>query len=312
MLPITTNAPLPELQDRETLIRRFLAALDAKPTTKEVYGRAIGYYLEWLEQRRETPTRSTIVTYKETLIARKLSAFSVSLYLVAVRKFYEWAESALICPNIARGVKGSKKPRGFAKDCLTVDQARGLVDSLKAMDNLEGLRNFALVNLLLRTGIREVEAVRADVGDIRQEGGQAVLWVHGKGRDAKDAFVILTDAALEAIRAYLAARGPVRDADPLFVSESDRNKGARLSTKTVRNVAKAALRGIGLNSRRITPHSLRHTAVTLALLGGASLQDAQAMARHESITTTTIYAHNIERIGNAAERNLDAILNKVA
>ena len=59
---------------------------------------------------------------------------------------------------------------------------------------------------------------------------------------------------------------------------------------------------------RLTAHSLRHTASTLSLQGGATIQEAQALGRHASIDTTMLYAHNIERIAQAPERKIAELL----
>jgi integrase/recombinase XerD len=59
----------------------------------------------------------------------------------------------------------------------------------------------------------------------------------------------------------------------------------------------------------LTAHCLRHTAVTLALQAGATIQEVQAFARHANINTTLIYAHNIDRIRDAPERKIDALLS---
>ncbi|MBK7141481.1 MAG: tyrosine-type recombinase/integrase [bacterium] len=98
------------------------------------------------------------------------------------------------------------------------------------------------------------------------------------------------------------------DDEPLFASVSYRNSRQRLSTRSIRRIVKVALRQCGLDSARLSAHSLRHTAVTLSLQGGASPQEAQAMARHSSIETTMIYAHNIDRIAHAPERRIAALL----
>jgi len=62
------------------------------------------------------------------------------------------------------------------------------------------------------------------------------------------------------------------------------------------------MRRVGINSERLTPHNLRHTAISLAIAGGATLVQAQAMARHSSPNTTMIYFHNVNRIRDAAEK----------
>lgn len=134
------------------------------------------------------------------------------------------------------------------------------------------------------------------------------MWIQGKGRDTKDEFVLLTHESLAPIHDYLQARGRAEDKHPLFTSLSDRNRNQRLTTRTIREIVKHNLKGIGLDSERLTAHSLRHTAITLSLMGGATIQEAQALGRHSNINTTLIYAHNINRIAQAPERKIDAVL----
>ena len=305
----TTSRELAEQLD--ALIERFLSAQDIKPTSQQAYRRLLRPFFRWLTHEGiRSPNREDILAYKRALEAQGRSAFTLSNYLVVVRRFFEWAEGMKLYPNIAKGVKGAKHPRGFKKDPLTVDQAKELLASLDRSTVL-GKRDFALINLLLRTGLRTIEAVRADVGDIRQQSGEAILWIHGKGRDAKDEFVLLTEKTLKPINEYLAERGKTEDAEPLFASLSDMNQGQRLTTRSVSRIIKSYLRKIGLNSDRLAAHSLRHTAITLALKGGATIQEAQALGRHANINTTLIYAHNIDRLTQAPERKIDVVLNGI-
>lgn len=292
----------------EELTARFLSALDVRPSSRRTYERGLRQFMSWLQRSgAQNPTRETILSYKAALEVQKLSALTISLYLVTVRKFFEWAESVKLYPNIARGVKGAKRSKGFRKDPLTVGQVRELLDTVDR-STIGGKRDYALLNLLVRTGLRTVEAVRANVGDIRQESGEAVLWIQGKGRDSKDEFVLLTAETLKPIQDYLQARGGAAEPSPLFESLSDRNRAGRLTTRTASRIAKTTLKGIGLDSERLTAHSLRHTAITLSLLGGATIQEAQALGRHSNVNTTLIYAHNINRIAHAPERKIDALL----
>ena len=78
--------------------------------------------------------------------------------------------------------------------------------------------------------------------------------------------------------------------------------GQRLSPQGVSRTVKQALMAAGLNSPRLTAHSLRHTAVTLALSGGATLQQVQQFARHRLIETTLRYAHNLEYARNPCSK----------
>lgn len=290
----------------EELLESFIQAQDVSEGSRATYTRQIRLHVLWLKEtgRSEilsTLSREDILEYKSWLRASGKTVLSANGYLTAARKFYGWLESEKIFPDITRGVKGFKKPRSFNKDCLTKDQVRDVLRSLRT-SSLEGLRDYALVSLMARTGLRDIEIARAKVEDIRQESGETVLWIQGKGRDSKDDFVLLTPEAERPIHQWLQVRGDTPGGAPLFCSLSDRNKGQALTTRSISRIVKKSFKSVGLDSERLTAHSLRHTAITMALRGGASLQQAQAMARHSDPRTTMIYAHNLTRVQDGAEK----------
>ncbi len=288
------------------LVKRFIESQDVSQSSRATYYRELKQFIGWLGETDRitafyTLHRQDILAYREDLLTLGKSSYTVDGYMTAVRKLFEWLESEKVYPNIAKGVKGTKKAKGFRKDCLTPFQIREALGSIDR-GNLEGLRDYALFNLLIRTGLRTVEVTRAQVGDLRQESGEAVLWVQGKGRNTKDDFVILVEETLTPLRGYLSARGQLSDSDPLFSSISDRNHGLPLTTKSISRIVKNTLRGIDLNDKRLSAHSLRHTAISLSIKGGASLEQAQAMARHTDPKTTLIYFHNADRVESGAEK----------
>lgn len=287
----------------ESKVEDFLKSLDVSERSRATYARSLRQFILWLyETGRNTLElqREDILDYKEYLAESK-SAYTVTLYLTSVRRLYQWLESQRVYPDITRGIKGAKKPRGFRKDTLSQDQLREALNAMELV-SLDSMRDYAIFNLMARTGLRAIEVSRALVEDIRMESGQEVLWVQGKGRDAKDDFVILTPEALEPIKNYLRARGAVKKEEPLFCSHSYRNMGDSLTTRSISRIIKQALQRVGLEDSRLTAHSLRHTAISLSISGGASLQQAQAMARHTDSRTTLIYFHNLERISSGAEK----------
>lgn len=287
----------------ENRVEDFLKSLDVSERSRATYARSLKQFILWLyETGRNTLElqREDILEYKEYLAESK-SAYTITLYLTSVRRLYQWLESQRVYPDITRGIKGAKKPRGFRKDTLSQGQLREALSSME-LDTLESMRDYAIFNLMARTGLRAIEVSRALVEDIRMESGQEVLWVQGKGRDAKDDFVILTPEALKPIKNYLRARGAVKKEEALFCSHSYRNMGDALTTRSISRVIKEALKRVGLEDSRLTAHSLRHTAISLSISGGASLQQAQAMARHTDSRTTLIYFHNLERISSGAEK----------
>jgi integrase/recombinase XerC/integrase/recombinase XerD len=290
-------------------VESFLRDQDVRENSRALYRRTLKRFFFWTDSEGLSLSllqREHVLRYKEHLLASGMSSLSVSSYLTAVRKFYTWTEANKLYPNIAKGVKSPARKQQFKKQSLTPEQSKELLLHLQA----KALRDYAIINLLLRTGLRTIEAVRADVEDITTKQGKRVLLVHGKGRDDKDDFVVLTEKAYRPIAEYLKTRGKVRSGEPLFTSDSNNSQGGRLTTRTISHVAKEALRSIGLDSREYTAHSLRHTTAANILKHGGQLTDAQHVLRHSNPATTQIYLASIKeemRIATAPEELLDEV-----
>ena len=292
----------------DLILDDFKNNLDAKPKTKETYIKGVKAFISWCDKNNVSEvTHAILIQFKEDLMANNKSASTISMYMTALKKLYKYLETKGF-KNIASDLKGAKQKRNYSKDPLTLDQAKDLLNSIDRTTN-ESKRNYALIHLLITTGLRTIEIERANVEDIRNIGNNSVLYIMGKGRDSKDEYVKLTYETLKAINDYLLTRKIKDNKEPLFISLSDRTNGQRLKTRSIRDIVKKAFRNIGLNSDKITTHSLRHTAITLSLLGGTPLQEVQQMARHSNINTTMIYAHNLKRIESNAENNIQKLLN---
>ncbi|MCX6097721.1 MAG: tyrosine-type recombinase/integrase [Caldiserica bacterium] len=289
----------------DQLIESFLLAQDVGITSKVVYRRALKRFKEFLSLREAAGgvgylTKTDIVQYKSHLLAEGLSPRTGNLYLTSVRQFFKYLESNRIYPDVSAGLKGFKRSYGFNRDPLTLEQARDLLNSIDTSDVI-GLRDFAMINLMLRTGLRTMEVVGSNVGDIRQTSNATLLYVRSKGKDAKDDFVVLTREAYEPIARYLAARHCTDPRAALFVSHSNHNEDGRITTKTLRFEVRQKLLEIGVYSSRISAHSLRHTFATMALQNGATIEQVRDTLRHQNITTTQIYVHTTDRLEHAAE-----------
>jgi Site-specific recombinase XerD len=211
-----------------------------------------------------------------------------------------------VYPNIARTIHNPKRVKQFRKQPLTPQQATDLLAHFQG----EALRDYAIVNLLVRTGLRTVEVCRADVGDITYKGNKRVLLIQGKGHTDKDSFVILTDKAYLPIKQYLETRPGARASEPLFVSKSNRDLGGRMATRSVSRIAKDGLKAIGLDEKVYTAHSLRHTTAVNILRAGGDLETVQFTLRHANINTTEIYTQTLNeerRLQNSGEDLLDSM-----
>ena len=293
----------------EELVDRFIEAQDVKQSSKLLYRRTLKQYFNWVESKSyllSEIARPQLLEYKEELLSSGMSSLTVGSYITSVRRFYEWTEANKYYPNVAKGIKTPKRKQQFKKQPLLPDQATALLSYYKD----KALRDYAIVNLLLRTGLRTIEIIRANVEDITFKGSQRVLLVQGKGRDERDNFVLLTDKAYQPIAEYLATRGNVNSSEPLFTSTSNNSKGERLSTRTISKIAKEGLKAIGLDERAFTAHSLRHTTAVNILRAGGSLETAQFTLRHSNPATTQIYTATLNeerRLQNSGEALIDSL-----
>ena len=151
---------IPESQEKwEILMDAFLTSLDVKEKTRQTYYWAMVQFFDWLRRTGRslhTLTNADILSFKTDLLRRKLTPLTVRAYLCAVRQFYCWAENVRLYPNIARSVKAPRSKKGFKKQHLTEGEIGKLMEYLKSRNP----RDFAMVNLILRTGLRTMEMSR--------------------------------------------------------------------------------------------------------------------------------------------------------
>ena len=298
----------------QSLKEAFLNGQNVKESSRNLYSRTLKQFFLWVGRTQKALselTRVDILEYKGYLENElKLSPLSVCSYITALRKFYEWTEAEKLYPNIARGVKNPPRSQTFEKGFLTDEKSSELLAHFEGVS----LRDYAIVNLMLRTGLRTIEVTRATVGDIIFNGEQRTLKVWGKGKTEGEKgkdwnFVILTDKAYIPIKNYLeATRKGAKAGEPLFTSTSHQNSGQQLTTRTVSRICKDGLKAIGLDSREYTAHSLRHTTASSLLEHGINLLEVSHVLRHSSTVTTQIYTKMKEkelRIRNAPEAALD-------
>lgn len=319
------------LQQFET----YMTFVDVKPSSKATYRKALDSFSRFVQDcdcDLSELNHTDILNYKEGLLADNKSPQTVNLYLTVVRGFYRWAVSERILErDITAEIKSVRTNKDtFRKMHLESYQGARLLDEvstpakvkgvnpgvtekLNGMEEVIALRNFAMVNLMLRTGLRTIEVHRADVGDITFRKDRRILKVWGKGHSEKDAFVILTDAAYKPLQEYLALRPNAQPNEPLFCTAGFGHEGERVSTRTIQNVCKTGLRAIGLDSHEYSAHSLRHTTGTEILLKGGNMFDVQAVLRHASPATSQLYVNTVQedvRLDQMKEQLLDGSFNQ--
>lgn len=276
-------------------------------STRHAYRQAVCSFQSWLKENpHDLVTTGTIRQYKFTLTDRGLSPKTVSTYLSGLRRYFRHCvDTGAISENPAAGIKNPKLHSGHTREALTAQEAKLLLDSIDR-NTLGGKRDYALIYCMLKCGLREIEAIRANVEDLRPKDGKMILYVQGKSWAGKNDFVVIVNEVYQAIKEYLEARKASSQTDSLFASVGNRSKG-RITTRAVRERVNFYLGKVGIKRKTITAHSLRHTAASLALEAGAPIFEVKQMLRHSRIETTMIYLHEYNRIKNGAENYIKQI-----
>ena len=288
------------------LLKEYERQIDASPQTIKTYMACIKRFVAWLEERQiNTVEYDTIVIYKNHL-GETMRAKAINTHLSAIKDLFKFIERKG-GRNVAKSVKKEKVSNDFVRDSLTTEQVQQILNSIDT-DTEQGARAYAMFKLMVQTGLRECEIVRADISDIKTKGNNTVLYIQGKGENSKNNYVVLYPSVINALQNYFVKRG-AKAGEPLFTSTSNHNSNGRVTTRTVQRIVKGLYADNGIVSDNITTHSTRHTAVTLSILNGADITQAQAMARHKNINTTMIYFHNLNRLEDNAESKLEQLFN---
>lgn len=224
------------------------------------------------------------------------SAASLHRMKAAVRAFFAWAvEAGVVEDNPARSIRMQRLPRKLPVFLTTAEKKR-LLKELKGRTDFSALRDRAMIEVLLGTGIRLGELAALDMDDIDLDAKH--LRVRAKGNVPQVKFIKTDLRTL--LRRYLAERRrhgrPEMEA--LFLS----NRNGRLCQRQIANRLAHWLRKAGIE-KELTPHGLRHTFATHLYGATNDLLVVQRALGHRDVSTTQIYTHLVDgQLEEALER----------
>lgn len=278
----------------------FFTANIRNRNTRQAYHRALVDFFAWCDDRRlalDDLEPIVVAAYVEHLAATYAKP-TVKQHLAAIRMCLDWLVVGQIIPmNPSSSVRGPKYVIKRGKTpVLTADEARQLLDSIDT-STIIGLRDRALISVMLFTFARVSAVVGMQVDDYYQIGRRAWIGLHEKG--GKHHAVLAHHTAEEYIDAYLRASGHGDDKlAPLFRSAlgtTGQLKQKRMSRNDVfRMIKRRAIRA-GL-SNKVCCHTFRATGITAYLQNGGTVEKAQAIAAHESPRTTKLYDRTDDEI----------------
>lgn len=285
---IVPKGPTTLAEARAEVVDMVLDSLS--PGSRRVYRKALDDFFGWHEAQGRPPLSKRVVQgYKRHLEDKGLSPSTINRALCAIRKLArEAADNALLDPVLAEGiarVKGVRSEGVRMGNWLTRDQAQELLDAPDA-STLKGLRDKALLAVLIGTGLRRKEAASLTFAHIRQREGRWVV-VDITGKRGKVRTVPMPSWAKSAIDAWAESAGASEGFVFRAMAKGDRVNGATMTPQAIRDVVNEHAQALGFDG--IAPHDLRRTFAKLAHKGGSGLDQIQLSLGHASIKTTERY-----------------------
>lgn len=268
--------------------------------SQRIYASDVNAFATWLKDQGLTPdevTRNEVIAYRQYLAEwvnprtgkPYANATAQRMFSVARRVLREQVHTGKLEKNPTEDIKGFETDDESTHMALTRAQARDLLESVD-QSTLMGKRDYAILLLLLRTGLRRFECSALTFGDLQKEQGHTIAIIQaGKGR--KRGIVKIPPDVLRTMQAYIEATGRQNSAldAPLFVgfTRGDHPKKTPISDKTIERIV--ATYGAMIGLPKLTPHDLRATFITLALEAGLPLHVVQYAVRHKDPRTTERY-----------------------
>lgn len=281
----TRPAPVGPLETSLERYRSYLAserglvegAIEQYMTVARAFGRAVGdgERIDWLAVSPADVSRFVVAECARRNNARRLPSPLRSFLRFAQLEGWTSLALAQAVPSVA-GWSATSLPRGLATQ--EVKQLLGSCDRRRGV----GRRDYAVLTLLVRLGLRAGEVAAMQLDDIDWRAGEVV--VHGKGpRDEK--LPLPVDVG-KAVVDYLQKGRPLTDSRAVFLRMAAPRRG--LTPSGVSWVVYNACDRAGV--ARVGAHRLRHTAASQMLRAGASLEEVGQVLRHRAVATTAIYA----------------------
>src|ERR1700687_4239601 len=282
----------------------------SSPITKRGYNMALDEFLGWFQHApRHGFTKATVSAWRVSLEARGLGSSSIIIRMSAIRKLAaEAADNGLLAPELAAGiarVRSAKSVGIRVGNWLSVRQAQSLLNA-PDVSTLRGLRDRAILAVLLGCGLRRSEVAALTFNHLQQRDGRwcivDLVGKHGRVRTAP-----MPTWVKVAIDAWALPAGGADGYVFRPVNRADRVMGECLGEKVVWQLIKPSAEEAGVPG--IAPHDLRRTCAKLCRAGGGELEQIQLLLGHASVQTTERYLGTKQDLVNAPN---DAIKLRVA
>lgn len=227
---------------------------------------------------------ASIRFYLVHLQERGLKRTSVAIHHRVLRAFFNWlVREGYLKWAPTEPIREPRTPKRFPFVLSDVQVAALLRVAEKGSKSWTGYRNYTMLLTFLDVGLRLTELIGLELGDLNL--AQRSLKVHGKG--AKDRVCFMGARLTKAMRRWIDLRGYQPYSEEVFISRI----GDRLKPRYVQQVIQRLGKKAGLERVRVSPHTLRHTAATLAVRNGLDVFSLQRLFGWERVETAMRYVH---------------------
>lgn len=299
------------MRSRDSLPKHILPFLEyceiekgLSNNTQRNYEQYLKLFTGWLQKSRQSSllphelTAKHIWDYRlylarayKTPSGESLGKKSQNYYLIALRSFLNYLADRDIETLPSSKIKLAKQKENHTVSFLEVSDIEKVL-AVSDISTPAGLRDRTIMELFFSSGMRISELVSLNVDqftflDDKSRTRTYELSILGKGKYVRTIFI--SPRAAEWLRTYLAARRDVFE--PLFTNLRSKDEDAkRLSARSIQIMISRSAMLAGI-SKKVTPHTLRHSYATDLLSRGADLRSVQELLGHKNVATTQIYTH---------------------
>lgn len=304
-LRIIQNAPIEKEQNDLCSFWTVLKKSDLSDKTIIAYQHDLKLFLKWLFDINPSRTMSSlseidIIEYRQQLLGQGLKAATINRRLGSIQRLCRWAFSkGHIKEDVSTAIKqvnivSKRSPSGLKRS-----EVQRLLQVAGQSSHGHSKRNYALLHIMLQTGLRVNEVAELKLSDLDLNERSGKVCVHlGKGRKTRD--IPLNSKVRRALSLYLGVRLSDDTIENVFLSE----RNTPLAVRTIQVIIKTLAHRAGITRINVSPHTLRHTfAINYLKTNPTNIVELANLLGHESLDTTAIYTHpSLEDLAENLER----------
>jgi integrase/recombinase XerD len=288
---VKKQPPRPRPREVDSFLEMLQAERGAARNTLVAYGADLDHLMGFLARRKQGPVNANaegLRAYLKSLDYLGMTPRTVARRLSVIRQFFRFLLAERLREDDPSSALDSPRLGRTLPKLLSRVEVDGLIEATKEKGVVDGGRLATLLEILYATGLRVSELVTLPLNAVERD--PSMLIVRGKGD--KDRVVPLGDPARQAIASWLHVRaGALGEGETSRFLFPSRGRTGHLTRQRFAQLLKEMALAAGIDSKRVSPHVLRHAFASHLLEAGADLRSVQLMLGHADIATTQIYTH---------------------